>query len=57
MTMYSKPALDSAIEKAVTAERERCATVVENMGHSGGRVRKTHKVIAAEIRSAKQRIG
>lgn len=45
------------VAQAIAAERERCAKVVENMGRSGGRVRKTHKMIAAEIRAAKARVG
>jgi hypothetical protein len=46
-----------AIARAIADERERCATVVERMGRSNGRVLKTHKVIAAEIRSARVRVG
>lgn len=32
MTLYSKPALDFAVRKAVVAERERCARIAENIG-------------------------
>ena len=49
--------LRDAIAKAIATERERCAIVVENMGRRNGRVQKSHKVIAAEIRSARTRIG
>jgi hypothetical protein len=49
--------LRDAIAKAIATERERCALVVENMGRRNGRISKAHKVIAAELRSARTRIG
>ena len=49
--------LRDAVASAIARERERCATVVERMGRSNGRVSKAHKVIAAEIRSNRNRIG
>ena len=45
------------VANAIAEERERCAKVVENMGRSNGKVRKSHKVIAAEIRANRRRIG
>ena len=49
--------LRDAVAFAIAFERERCATIVENMGRRNGRVTKANKVIAAEIRSARNRIG
>lgn len=49
--------IQNLVATAIAEERERCASVVERMGRSSGRVRKTHKLIAAEIRAARDRIG
>ena len=49
--------LRHVVREAIAQERERCAQVVENMGRSGGRIRRSHKMIAAEIRSGRPRIG
>ena len=39
-----------ARDEAVAAEREACAKAVENFGHSGGRIRVSHKHAARAIR-------
>jgi hypothetical protein len=45
------------LDIAVSEERERCATVAENMGRSNGRILSANKRIADEIRSGNDRIG
>ena len=45
-----------AYNEGVDAERARAARIVENMGRSGGRVRRHNKLVAAQIRSGEDRI-
>jgi prephenate dehydrogenase len=56
LTNYVQNANVRAYNEGVDAERERCAKTVEHMGRSGGRVRASHKHVAAQIRSGNSRI-
>lgn len=41
----------AAKDQAVLAERERCARLVEDHGHSNGRIRPVHRHLADAIRT------
>lgn len=54
--MYSKPALDLAVQTAVAAERERCAKIADDAAaglRNGGAINAARK-IAIEIRASRQ---
>ena len=46
---WEGPLVD-AIARAIMAERERCAKICEDHGHSNGRILGSHKHMAAAIR-------
>ena len=48
-----EPLIDILLAWAVAAEREANAKLVEDHGHSNGRIRSSHKHLAAAIRARK----